>query len=440
MTSPQEHPTVFGTIRSMTVPVQVLMWGTFISNLAAFLNAFLVLFLTQAKGMPSYYAGIALGVMLAGRIAGTALGGAMADRIGYRWTIVISMLGNAIGVAAMVQVTQPWQAIALAALIGTIAQAYRPASQAWIMELTPIERHVMIFSIYRLAYNVGTTVGPLVAALIIQYSYALLFYADAAAALIFGLVALLTLNNDRPPRKEAGAAATGTPVGYGAVLRDGRFMLVVFGLFLTAVVYIQGSAALPVFITGTGHPAQLYALLLSLHGLMVISLEIFLTKYSQRLPIRIPIIAGMLLLGFGHLLYLAPSVAVLFIATFVWTLGEIVAAPSMLAYPGRVAPVALRARYVAAATIPQQAGYALGPLIGLAAWYAWGSGIWLLTGGLGLVAAVVTVLGARKVPDAADAAPAPEPPGDAEPPSVEPEAVPVAALPDTPEASQPANK
>ena len=40
------HPTIIGTIRQMSAPVQVLLWGTFINNFAAFLNAFLVLFLT----------------------------------------------------------------------------------------------------------------------------------------------------------------------------------------------------------------------------------------------------------------------------------------------------------------------------------------------------------------------------------------------------------
>jgi len=424
-TSENSHPTIIGTFRTMSGPVQVLLWGTFLSNLLAFMNAFLVLFLIDQKHFSAYWAGVALTVLLLSRIPGTAFGGFLADRVGYRWTTVISMFGSSIGVAGVVFVSEPWMAIALAAFIGVVAQAYRPASQAWVMELVPQDRHVMLFSIYRLAFNIGTTVGPLIAAVLVLYSYNLLFFADALATLLFGILALLVLPNDRPARKETAAAAaepgSSRRSGYGAVLRDTRFMLVVFGLFLTAIVYIQGTAALPVYINGSGYGKQIYPFLLTLNGAMVIALEVVLTKFTQRLAIQIPIVLGMLLLGVGHLLYLLPvGVAAVFIGTFVWTLGEIVAAPSMMAYPGRVAKPGLRARYVAASTVPQQAGYAIGPLVGLAAWQLWGSGVWILTGSIGLLAALVTLIGARWVPRHPEPA-APEPTDtDVEPVSGEP--------------------
>jgi MFS family permease len=402
-TEQDSHPTIFGTFRTMSTTVQVLLWGTFVSNLTAFLNAFLVLFLIN-RGISPWYAGLALAALLVGRIVGTAVGGAAADRIGYRWTIIASTVASAVLVAAMVQVHQAWLAIVVSALTGVVSQTYRPASQAWMIELTPQKSHVMLFSIYRLAFNVGSTVGPLVAALLVKYSYSLLFYCDAGASLAFGVLAFALLPNDRPARAEAAAdtAAEKAQNGYRQVLRDGRFVLVGLGLFLTAVAYIQGTAALPLFISGTGHPAQVYALMLSLNGAMVIALEVVLTKWTQRLAILYPMVIGMALLGVGHFLYLVPfGIVALSVATVVWTLGEIVAAPSMLAYPGRVAPPELRARYVAAATIPTQAGYAIGPMVGVAAWQLWGRGVWMVTGAIGLVAALVTLMGAKPLPQQA---------------------------------------
>ena len=55
--------------------------------------------------------------------------------------------------------------------------------------------------------------------------------------------------------------------------------------------------------------------------------------------------------------------------------------------------------------MPQQAGYSVGPLVGVAAWEWWGDGVWLVVGPFALVAAVLVAIGAglRRRPDPADA-------------------------------------
>jgi Major Facilitator Superfamily len=401
------HPTIFHTISTMAGPVRVLMLGTFVNNLASFLNAFLVLFLTHHRGISGAYAGLALTALLVGRIVGTAIGGGVADRVGYRWTIIGSTFLACAATVALVHMSSPWAIIGVAGLAGIVLQAYRPASIAWIVQLTPERSHVLVFSIYRLAFNVGATVGPLAGALILKYSYDLLFYANAATELSFGLVALIFLPSDATGRKAravtapAGTGGTGErveakPAGsYRTMLTDGRFMLVIGGLFFTAVAYIQITSALPLFVTGTGYSTNDYAILLALNGAMVIALEVLLTKWTQRIPIGLPMAGGMALLSIGHFLYLYPAgLGGLAVATFVWTLGEIVAAPSMLAFPGLTAPAGLRARYIAGATVAQQLGYAAGPIIGVTAWQMWGSRVWLITGACAAVATVLTIIGA----------------------------------------------
>ncbi|MFG1853439.1 MFS transporter [Actinomadura geliboluensis] len=393
--SDAEHPTVLATLREMNGTVRILIIGTLISNLATFLNAFLVLFLTD-EGFTAWESGIVLTALMVGRISGSAVGGAVADRIGYRAVIVGSMAGTAILTAALVHVPEVWTASAVAAGAGLTAQAYRPASMAWIVELTPKNQQVMVFSVLRLTFNVGSTVGPMGAALLLTYaSYGALFYVDAATSLAFGVVAYAALRSNAEP-EAAGGASDGRRAGYGQVLTDRRFMLVVVGLFFTAVAYIQASAALPLFVTGSGHDERVYATLLTVNGAIVIAFEVLLSKWLQRLPIGLPMTIGMAVLGAGHLLYTGPTpLALLLLATVVWTFGEVIAAPSMMAYPGLVAPPELRAHYIAAATIPQQVGYAVGPMIGIAAWHAWGSGVWALTGTFGLLAAVLVAAGAK---------------------------------------------
>lgn len=411
--STAEHPTVLTTLREMNGTVRILVLGNLISNLAMFLNAFLVLFLTD-EGFTAWESGVVLTALMIGRISGSAVGGAAADRVGYRAVIVGSMVSTAVLTAALVHVPDMWTGSLVAAGAGMTAQAYRPAAMAWVVELTPKSRHVMVFSVLRLTFNVGATLGPMGAALLLTYaSYGALFYVDAATSLAFGIVAYAALRSNTEP-DTGGGESGGKRAGYAQILADRRFMLVVLGLFFTAVAYIQASAALPLFVTGSGHDERVYATLLTVNGAIVIAFEVLLSKWLQRLPIGLPMTLGMALLGVGHLLYAGPTpIALLLIATVVWTFGEVIAAPSMMAYPGLVAPPALRARYIAAATVPQQVGYAVGPMIGIAAWHTWGSGVWVLTGTLGLLAAALVAAGAglarRRPPDGPDEPDEPEP-------------------------------
>ncbi|HET8641752.1 MAG TPA: MFS transporter [Pseudonocardiaceae bacterium] len=394
MSAPQEHPTVFGTVRAIPNTARMLILGVFVNNLVRFLNAFLVLFLVD-RGFSTWHAGIALAALLVGRVFGTAVGGAVADRIGYRWTIIGSMTVGAALIVALVHAPDEWTAVAIAGLTGLVVQAYVPAATAWLVELTEPRQQVMVFAMIRLAFNVGATLGPLLATLLIVYGYELLFYADAAASLLFALMALVLLPQTRASSESSGSEpAAKRAGGYREVLADTRFMMFTAALFLTAVAYIQMSAALPLFVTGNGHSERIYALLLAINGFVVITLELVLSKWTQRLPVGVPMAAGMALLGAGYLVYLGPNeVAVLVIGTVVWTFGEVVAAPSILAYPGMVAPERLRARYIASATTPQQAGYAIGPVAGVAAWQLWGSTVWLLAAVFVGVAAVLVAVG-----------------------------------------------
>jgi MFS family permease len=392
MTTPAPHATVLGAVREMPATVRLLVAGNLIIHLAAFLNAFLVLFLVD-RGFSAFDGGVAFTALMAGRIFGTAAGGAVADRLGYRPVIIGSMLGSAALTALLVHAPNRWTVAIVAGLAGLFTQAYRPASQAWVAALTPANRQVMVFSFLRLTLNLGSTLGPLGAALVLAYSsYAVLFYADAASSLLFGAVALVALPSEGP--RHAKGRAAGPAAGTRQVWADRRFVLFVAGLFLTAITYIQMSATLPLFVKSLGHTERMYAVLLAINGGLVIAFEVLLSKWTQRLPIGLPMAAGMALLGIGYLMYLGPSaVALLVVATVVWTSGEVIAAPSMMAYPGMVAPPALRGRYIAAATVPQQAGYAIGPLIGIAAWQWRGAGVWLVVGPIALLAAVLVALG-----------------------------------------------
>ncbi|MFE3325119.1 MFS transporter [Streptomyces sp. NPDC059176] len=389
------RPSILQTMRGIPGPIWLVLVGMLVNRLGNFLQIYLVLYLT-AKGFSATEAGLALGAYGVGSVVGVLVGGSASDRIGYAWTIVGSMALAGLGTLSLPHLGSLPLVVVVAALIGLLAQMYRPASSALLVERTPEDNHVMVFAVYRMAFNLGTTVGPLLGALLISHSYDLIFYIEATAQLSFAAFALILARSGGAARP-AGHDADGTSRSYATVLRDTRYVLFLLALFLNAVVYIQHTSALPLQLKADGHGVAFYSSLLSLNAVMVICLELLFTKYVQHLPAKVTVALGVGLVGVGMNLYVAgPGMALYVVATVVWTAGEMIGTPTASAWPGRVAPEHLRGRYIAAAAFPMQIGYAIGPVLGVAAWQASAASVWWLCGLLTVGAVVAALAGMRE--------------------------------------------
>lgn len=419
-------PTISSTVRGLTLPVWVLLVGTFVNTVGSFVMLFLTLYLTQ-KGLSPYYAGIALGSWGIGRIAGAFVGGAISDRIGYRATMALSMLSTAVFMVVLIAAAgqrNPWLVIVVTLVAASVNGVWRPPAQAMLTELTPPDRLVMVTAIYRLSFNAGMFVSPVLGAFLSRYSWDLLFWVEAGSSALFGLFVLVALPRVRrtpaepvpatqPAEAPAGQPAptvpaeAAAPAGYARVLADRTFVLFLIALVLNATVYIQAPSVLSLHLNSLGYAATLFGALASLNALMVILLEVPLTKVTQRYPARSTIAVGMALTGFGLSLYSVPlGIAGFVLATVVWTMGEVVASPSMFAYPGLIAAPELRGRYIAAATVASQAGYSIGPMVGTAIWVGLGGQVFWIAGVVSAVAVAAALASVRNPVTVSDAAPA----------------------------------
>jgi predicted MFS family arabinose efflux permease len=234
----------------------------------------------------------------------------------------------------------------------------------------------MIFAMYRLAINVGTTAAPLLAAALIAVSYQLLFWCDAVTAVVYGLIAVATLPG-RPATRAATDRAIRRQSGYRAVLADRRYVLYLLAVLVNITVYIQYVSTLPLAMADAGAATIWYSTAIALNGLIVICCELLLTKITQRLPLALVVTVGFTLLGAGQLTYALPWGLWVFIAgTLIWTVAEITAGPTMASYPGIAAPAKLRGRYIASMQTMFNLGTAIGPVLGVAIYRAVGVAVW----------------------------------------------------------------
>lgn len=378
---------------------KALIIGTFVNRMAGFLQIFIVLYLT-AKGFTAAAAAGALSAYGVGICVGLLAGGSLADRLGVKQTIIMSMAGSAVLLIAIAYLDFYPAIVGAVGLVGAVSQAYRPAAAGMLSVVTPAERQVVIFSMQQLALNVGATTAPLLGVVVIDVSYRLLFWGEAIAAIAYAIIAAVVL-----PR-HALAPAGQSPAahvedhrhgGYLSVLADRRYLIFLFAMLLNAVIYAQYLSTLPLFLRQRGLPTAVYGTLLAFNSLIVIVGQLPTTSLVKRWPPYTLAVTGIMLTGIGMSLY-APvwGLAGLAVATLAWSVAECVATPTMFfAYPARAAPPGMRARYIGASQAAFQVGYAVGPAAGVLVWRHAGTAVWWLCGLVSIVASAAAVRGMR---------------------------------------------
>jgi MFS family permease len=375
------HAGVFQTLRETSASVHYVLLGVFINQFGAFLRTFLVLYLTTARGFSAGLAGLALGFYAVGSIFGSLIGGALADRIGPRWTIAGTMSAAALFTLSVTLLNVYPLIVAAAVLSGAMTSASSPASSSLLLGMVPKARQVMVFAMYRTALNAGVVVGPLVAVWLSTISWNLVFYVDAATAVGYALIAAFKLRDRDAAPAAPDTAEDGSPVRmrsrYATMLRDGRYLAYLGLMLANGLVHIQFWVVLPLMVVAEGYPTWVYGAAMGTSAFVVISCELLVTKATQKWPAWLSVIGGWVLLAVGYGAFGLPGgIALVFAGTLIAVVGQIIGGPAAFAYPGKVAPKHAMGLYVSGAQAMFGTGYALGPIIGVFLWNAVGKGFW----------------------------------------------------------------
>jgi MFS family permease len=386
-------PSVRQTLSGFRRPVWFLLLGTFINRFGTFVIPFLTLHLGRL-GYSARQSALALSAYGAGHLLASALGGHLADTIGRRRTILVSLFANAAGMLLLSQARGLGWLVALAFLTGLTGEFYRPASSALLADLVPANQRVIAFATYRFAINAGWTFGPAVGGFLARRAYFWLFLGDAATSAAFGLIALCLLPRDAQEAR-LGAGFLGEAVGsLKATARrawaDGRFVRLVVATFMVGLVFMQMLSTLGVDMLAGGESEQVYGLVLALNGALIVLGEIPLSGWTQRLPMRPVMAAGFALIGLGTTVYAWADASWQYaLGMAISTGGEMLSMPVALAYLTQLAPEAMRGRYLGLYGLTWAAALACGPSLGMAV-HAWQpAALWLSCGVVGATAAWV---------------------------------------------------
>jgi len=372
-------------LRALPPAAWILFGGTFINRFGTFVIPFLILYLTRI-GFTSAQAGLAVGAYGLGHLVASSAGGHLADRIGRRNTIVLSMFGSAAAMLALSQARSYAAIVVLTCITGSLTELYRPASYALVGDLVGDEHRVTAFGLYRLAVNLGFAAGPATAGFLADHSFTLLFIGDATTSVIYGLIALFAL----PHGLRTYVKSERTGEALRVALRDRPFVIFLLATLCVTIVDFQMGSTFALHVKSIGFPSRVYGVLISTNGMLIVLFELFITQWTRRFPPRPMIALGYFLAGAGFALTgFARTVPALAATVVVWTLGEMISSPVASAYAVQLAPEQYRGRYLGLVMMMWSFGMVIGPPAGTLLFEHNPALVWTACGLLGIVSATL---------------------------------------------------
>ena len=375
-----------------------LFWGTLISSTGnSMVWPFITIYMRQRLGVALTTVGLLFTLNFGAAFVATSFTGPAVDRFGRKGAMLLSLAASTVYLLGLMRVSSLGGWAALVTLNGLFGPLYAIGSNAMVADMVPTERRTEAYALLRMISNLGVAVGPSIGGFVTAISYGLAFSIAAAASACFALLILFFVGETIPHPEEGGGQVAS---GYGPVLRDRPFLALVAMLTLANMAYALMTTLLPVYAKeGFGVAESRYGFIMATNAIMVVLFQYGVTRVTRRfrdLPV-LAVGAVFYALGVGSVAW-GRSFAAFLVSMVVLTVGELIISPTATGLAARLAPMAMRGRYMSLLNLSWGLGYGIGPALGgllsdrlapRAAWY----------GGLaeGLLAAAGLALLARRL-------------------------------------------
>ncbi|WP_304943627.1 MFS transporter [Vallitalea guaymasensis] len=357
--------------RGLKREIYIIFIAKTVNAMGAFVFPFLTLLLNNKIGLSESETGTFIAISGLLFIPSSLIGGKLSDIIGRKKLIVIfETLGIlCYGACCFIQPTMLMAYLLL--LSGILFGIAGPAHDAMTADLTTPEEREGAYSLNYLGFNFGYAIAMLFAGTLFEYNLKLFFLLDVVTGLIgitlIGLFVSETLHNSS---KEISQDRELEKKEEGSILDVlfSRPILIAFALALFGYrfVYSQWSFMLPLHAKDNfpADGAALYGALGTFNAIIVVVLTPVLTSlFSKKTNVKRVFYAGILFtIGFGMLGFISTKVA-FFTSVFIFTLGEILEAISVMPFIMNHTPATHRGRMSSVLPITMGLGFTVGPLI-----------------------------------------------------------------------------
>ena len=319
----------------------------------------LALYLHETLAFPSSEAASLSGIFGGAVWVMAVFGGALADRIGFRRSLSAAYFILTLAYFLVGSIGAPWlapvrQVIPLGLLAGIIlflpalgVALVKPSVVGTTARASKENVRSIGYAIYYTMVNIGSTAGPFLAGWMhSRLPPESVFMLAALSVFLMFITVLLFFKEPRAGARESGSLAQ-TARDLLAVLRNGRFMLLLLIYSGFWIVFWQQFLILPIYIHNYVDPNANTAMILITGPLIVISLTVAINTLTRRMPSFRALVIGTLISSLGWLLIASkPSVTMAVFSLVVVALGEVTQSPRYYEYVSRLAPRGRQGTYM----------------------------------------------------------------------------------------------
>ena len=306
------------------------------------------------------------------------LGGAVADRLGFRRALSLAylilgcayfLLGS-LGAAWMAPVRASVPLLGLVAFVLVLPALgiamVKPCVVGTTARASKENVRSIGYSIYYTLVNIGGAAGPYIASWAHRHlGVENVFRVSALSVLLMFFAVLLFFKEPRRSGEIQTASLAETAKNLFTVMTNFRFMafLLIFSGYW--IVFWQQYIILPIYIHGYIDAHADVELILITDALTVICFQFLMTYVTQKIPAFRAITIGTLVSALGWLIVAShPAVWAVVLSIFVVALGEIVLSPRYYEYISRLAPPGQQGTYMGFAFLPIGIGSLVGGWLG----------------------------------------------------------------------------
>ncbi len=292
--------------------------------------------------------------------------GPLSDRYGRKQVMVLALVGQALALLTYTWCSSIASFCIVSILEGFFGAMYFPVVHAFIADVVNKEENLLneVFSLYHMALNFGGAVGPIIGSLVFSMNPNFVFWVASFSILIAAASIFVFVRNVPVSSKERAEDPKSTSsVKFRDYLIIGAIM---FFSLPVALLYAQVKTNLPIHLSHHFKDyLRVYTIMMVFNAICVVVLQMPVTRLTKNTNKRFLIFLSFMAFSIVCIGYaFSPSLPMLLITEFVFTVGEMIGLPQLNGMVAALAPPEKRGHYFAIFDLRWNIGEMIGPTLG----------------------------------------------------------------------------
>ncbi|KMQ69504.1 MFS transporter [Chryseobacterium sp. FH2] len=355
---------------------------------------FLGVYMTDHLHFSIENTGIVLSFFGIGSVLGSWLGGMITDKIGEYKVQYLSLL---LSVPLFCLISVFKTEVGVAGIILTqsiVSETFRPANSVAITKYAKPENITRAFSLNRMAVNLGFSIGPALGGVLSAISYEFLFFSNAFAALLAGLmyIGFFSKRNKLAKIKAKKVKEAIVIRKEDSPYRDSKFLVYCAFCMLFSICFFQLFSTLTIFYKDTAKLSQQnIGYILGYSGFLIVLLEMGFVQIAEKyFSLAVTMLLGTFICGFSYaMMAFDYSMITLVVSMTLLCIGEIWTLPFMSTITALRSGANNKGAYMGLNGISFSIAFIITPYIGTMLAQKFGfNALWIGTGILATIIAI----------------------------------------------------